>query len=109
MTNEMKDQLHTRRQFFKRSAKVVLPILGLITFSFSPLIAKANRANGCQTTCYGRCTTTCFGCSSQCTGCTGGCTGVCKGCENACRESCSAGCQYECQGGCRDGCTKSGW
>lgn len=106
-----KPEVQSRREFFKKTAKSVLPIMGILISTHVPIIAKGNThmAMGCETTCWGACTVTCFGCSGKCTGCTGSCTGVCTGCENMCKETCRLGCQRECQGGCKNECTGNTW
>lgn len=104
MKHKENEGLQSRREFFKRAAKSVLPIIGFVTLTIVPTPIKASSVTGCETTCFGACTETCFGCSGECTGCTGSCLGVCKGCENMCRETCLAGCENECQGGCKGSC-----
>lgn len=101
-----KNDIQSRRDFFKKAVKTTLPILGVFISTNIPIIVKGNTMSsmGCDSTCTLACTVTCFGCEGKCTGCTGSCTGVCKGCGNACRETCTIGCQYECQGGCKSTC-----
>lgn len=74
MTEKNKnEELQSRRSFFKKAAKTVLPILGAILIGSTHIEVKASSkpATGCETTC---------------TGCTGRCLGVCTGCENVCRD-----------------------
>lgn len=80
---EEKDELQSRRQFFKKAAKGALPILGAIVLSQSPLIGSAsNISNGCSR----------YGCGL----CTNSCTSNCKG---GCQTTCSGGCKhYACKG-----------
>ncbi|MBQ9467260.1 MAG: Cys-Xaa-Xaa-Xaa repeat radical SAM target protein [Muribaculaceae bacterium] len=77
------EELQSRRQFFKRAAKGVLPILGAVVLSSMPLISNATESCNCYGTCYG----TCYG------GCQGSCGTTCSG---KCIGSCSGTCQTSC-------------
>lgn len=84
-----KEEIQSRREFFKKAAKGALPILGAILLAQVPEVVKAsNSPMGCK-----------YGCSSGCykscnTGCESSCYGTCKhGCE---------GCEYTCSGGCKN-------
>ena len=80
------DELQSRRQFFKKAAKGVLPIFGAIVLSNAPTIVKAVDSECNCTSCTASCKGTCEGCSG---GCTGTCTGTCKGsCSGTCRGGC---------------------
>lgn len=89
MENEKmkKQELQSRRDFFKKAAKGVLPILGAVVLASSPLLSQAaeKAPMGCDT-CKGSCKGNCaYGCQGTCrggcsTGCGGGCTGSCHGC-----------------------------
>lgn len=51
-TNEKKnEELHSRRQFFKRAAKATIPILGAILIANIPFVATASESqsqSGCN-------------------------------------------------------------
>lgn len=123
-------EIISRRDFFKKTAKNILPVLGLITLGSSPLSALATElspnekmdcsrscttgcANHCAGTCSSRCDITCTsGCSSGCgrgckSSCAEGCNGQtsnstgCNGCTNHCWSSCSGMCRNSCDGSCR--------
>lgn len=82
-----KQELQSRRDFFKKAAKGVLPILGAVVLASAPSIVKAAEkvsmeCDTCKGTCKGDCS---YGCQGSCrggcsTGCGGGCTGTCYGC-----------------------------
>ena len=82
------EELQSRRDFFKKAAKNVLPVIGAIVLAGSPLLAKADSIEMGCTACTG-------GCRS---GCGGGCKYTCSGgCKNACTS-----CEYGCDGGCKN-------
>lgn len=89
MEDKKKEDLQSRREFFKSAAKTTLPVIGAVVLSALPIksVSAANMAcSGCTNLCTG-----CTGCSSGCTGCTaacGGCTS-CTGCT---------GCSINCYG-----------
>ena len=84
-----KEELQSRRQFFKKAAKGVLPILGAIALANVPMFAQAGEtASGCTGTCYGGCRNACTSCSTTCYG----------GCKNSCTS-----CTTTCSGGCKNG------
>ncbi|MBR5823422.1 MAG: Cys-Xaa-Xaa-Xaa repeat radical SAM target protein [Paludibacteraceae bacterium] len=68
-----REEIQSRREFFKKAAKAALPVVGAAILSSVPFI-DADAATGCSG-CY--------------TGCWGGCQGGCKG-----------SCQYSCKGSC---------
>ena len=88
---EKREELQSRREFFKKAAKSALPILGAIVLANAPGIANAAEdapmgckymcANTCLGTCKGRCDSTCrTGCHWSCSGsCDRSCSGSCKG------------------------------
>ena len=88
-----KEEIQSRRDFFKRVAMGALPILGGIVLSNIPLIGRAHESkvgSGCYNSCLFDCSGTCSG---GCMGCTGSCTGGCEGlCGGNCTTSCSGGC-----------------
>lgn len=98
--NEKKEELQSRREFFKKAAKGALPILGAIALAGTPGIVKAaDEALGCNYGCS-------YGCSGSCGracsyGCQGSCRGACSGaCSYSCQNTCSGSCQGRCSGGC---------
>lgn len=89
---EKNEELQSRREFLKKTAKGALPILGISLFGPSILTScekehdddeKKNgggggSSNGCGKSCSGSCSSGCSGscedsCSGNCDGCTGGC------------------------------------
>lgn len=76
--NKNNEELQTRREFFKKAAKGVLPIIGAVVLASAPGIVRA-ADNGS------------LGCTSD--ACKFTCAGTCKGyCGGKCARSCSAGC-----------------
>lgn len=76
------EELQSRREFFKKAAKGVLPILGAVVLANVPMINNAAeiQSTGC-TSCSTSCGTSCWrdGCSSTCSGgCKGSCSGTCQ-------------------------------
>ena len=85
--NEKNEELQSRREFLKKTAKGALPILGISLFGPSILSSCKNDPDkkedgggggGCGKSCSGRCSSGCSGscedsCSGNCDGCTGGC------------------------------------
>lgn len=76
-----KNELQSRREFFKQAAKGALPILGAIVLSNVNLISQAAEGEpmgcggSCKSYCSGQCRTTCnIYCNS---GCKGGCGASC--------------------------------
>ncbi len=89
------EELQSRREFFKKAAKGVLPILGTIVLSNVPMLGNAHGSKeelGCDFGCSGGCSGSCgrvcsFGCTNSCSGT---CSGACKGgCSHSCSTSCS--------------------
>ena len=76
---EKREELQSRREFFKKAAKSALPILGAIVLANAPGIANATEdaPMGCN---YG-CTTTCIG----------SCKGACSSCSHGCARTCMSG------------------
>ena len=90
----------SRRNFFKRSAQILLPTVAAIALPSlltsceidQPQIPSGGES-GCKT-CSGACVTGCNdGCTSQCTSCMGSCSG--KHCGNQC-TSCINTCSIKC-------------
>ena len=89
MKNEKSnEELQSRREFFKKATKSVLPILGMIAFSNVALLSKAadKAPMGCE-----------YGCSL-------GCYTECYGCLHTCNRVCADSCNYNCVGGCKGAC-----
>lgn len=83
------DELRSRRQFFKRTAKGILPILGMIVLAGTPLLTQAGENCMCAGNCSG-------GCQGDCNyTCRGGCK---TGCEVNCAKTCNSGCKTTCEG-----------
>ena len=87
--------LRSRRDFFKKAAKSVLPLLGVAALVSAPKVAKAAET---PQMCQWDCTFTCRG---GCQGCTGACTG---GCYGGCNTTCTGSCRGLCLSGCRNFC-----
>lgn len=98
MKKNQKEELQSRREFFKKAAKGALPILGAIVMAGTPVFVKAaektpTECTGCSYSCYHNCYS---GCDRTCYGtCKGTCQESCKGtCRGTCSGSCSGGCYY---------------
>ena len=92
----------SRREFFKKAAKSVLPILGAVILASTPIISKAveNEPMGCNYGCAGGCNTNCYGT----------CSGTCNYyCVNSCLTNCQTTCKGGCTGTCSGGCTGSSY
>lgn len=77
-----KNELQSRREFFKKAAKGALPFLGAIVLANTSLISLAAEGEpmGCK-----------YGCANTCyTSCSNGCDRLCL--QN-CFSSCSGGCK----------------
>ena len=75
------EELLSRREFFNKTAKSALPILGISLFG-AALLTSCEPDDG-----PGRCS-----CSSTCSGsCDGDCSGNCDGCSGSCYTT---GCTY---------------
>ena len=78
--NEKKEELQSRREFIKKTAKGALPILGISLFGPSILTScdkdepesGNNEFSGCGKSCSGSCDGSCSG---SCESCTGSCDG----------------------------------
>lgn len=96
MENNNKDLL-SRRKFFKKAAKGILPIIGGILLANTPSMIKAAEElhNDCRYTCEG-------GCNS--------CKGTCEWrCQDDCSGSCKGYCKRTCKGACYGHCTSSNY
>lgn len=77
--NEKDNELQSRREFLKKTAKGALPILGISLFGPSILSScgnddeeKGSSSSGCGKSCSGSCDNSCSG---SCDSCTGSCDG----------------------------------
>ncbi len=86
-----KDELQSRREFFKSAAKGALPILCFSLFGPSILSSCMKEEEEDENTGCNGCS---GGCSNSCSGsCSGGCSGTCDGfCDNTCDGLCDVGC-----------------
>ena len=84
--NKNNEELQTRREFFKKAAKGVLPIIGAVVLASAPGIVRAAESTpmGCNNGCDGTCSGTCASCASKCS----------VGCGGYCRQNCSSGCAH---------------
>ena len=99
-----KDEIQSRREFFKNAAKKGLPIMAAAILASTPLISKAAETTmGCNDSCYNGCSVNCTGtCKGWCDGgCKGSCTGTCNtSCKNGCYNTCKESCKGYCGGNC---------
>ncbi len=127
--NTGREELQTRRQFFKKAASRVLPLLGAVTFG-PAMVTSMMSCDDCSD-CTGACLDTCAGtcaekCIETCRGsayvppvsdCNGNCQGTCgancqstcsttciDGCNDGCAETCNATCQTACSTSCQNDC-----
>lgn len=82
-----KEEIQSRREFFKKAAKGALPILGAIVLANTPLISNATEMI----------TTSCAGCNNRCM----------NSCFNTCYERCNKHCADNCSSNCRGTCSNS--
>ena len=83
---EEKDRIISRRNFFKRMSKGILPFIGLVTMLQTSSVVRANVLKKCMD------------CN---TGCSGGCRTLC---EEGCSHNCNNSCKWSCDGRCTDTC-----
>lgn len=103
MKENKKEEIQSRREFFKSAAKKALPILGAIVLSNFPNIAEASKIQGksntdsnaswCSWCSYG-CGDGCTSCVGTCVSCIGSCVGTCTSCTGSCYSSCWGGVYY---------------
>lgn len=87
-----KENIISRRNFFKRSVSMVLPALAMVTMP-SILTSCEIEEDFPETS----------------TGCKSGCSGKCSGiCGAVCQNNCSGSCAYGCKGNCKGSCSGSG-
>lgn len=94
--NKKKEELQSRRGFFKSAAKKALPILAAVALANVPQIMKAAEA---ETGCNRACSYSCKG------GCSGGCQTQCA--ADGCGHSCAGSCRGKCYSMCTDSCHRS--
>lgn len=83
------EEIQSRREFFKKAAKNMLPILGAVLLANVPDIVKASETpKGCYGSCYGTCWGTCLSCTGSCTSCYGTCTSCYGTCVGTCFVTC---------------------
>lgn len=96
---ERKEEIQSRREFFKKAAKGALPILGAVILASTPIISKAveNEPMGCNSGCYHSCRVVCY--DNCVTTCHGGCKETCTvHCNSSCYDSCVGSCHTSCYG-----------
>jgi CXXX repeat radical SAM target protein len=74
-----REEIQSRREFFKKAAKAALPVVGAAILSSVPFV-ETKAATGCYN----------YGCLNSCEG---GCNDSCYG---SCKNTCSASCRYGC-------------
>lgn len=94
MKKEKKEELQSRREFFRKAAKSTLPFLCLLTISNSPVFSMQKSINQYCKGCWGACESNC----------TGSCEGACKGCGSSCSNTCSSTCRGACDNSCKGSC-----
>ena len=101
MAKNKNEEFQSRRDFFKKAGKGILPVLGIMMLSNIPSIVTAaeKTPSGCDTNCQNGCAQDCF------TGCEGKCADHCAhSCSENCVGSCRGRCINSCQGGCKFTC-----
>lgn len=85
-----KEEIQSRREFFKNAAKAVLPVVGAVALANVQILAHASNTSSmsCPRACKDSCAADCTGCS---TCCQGGCKTTCSG---TCHNTCSGTCKY---------------
>ena len=102
MENNEKNDIQSRREFFREAAKKALPIIGAVALLSNPILANASSVENESMGCNSGCVTGCYH------GCKGGCKDVCTSCHNGCKGGCKdicTSCHNGCKGGCKDICT----
>lgn len=74
------NKLHSRREFFKITAKKVLPVIGIISIANIPVFGNYLVSSNCNNACSHGCSNTCKGThNTMCGACTFQCIGTCEG------------------------------
>lgn len=112
--NKKKEELQSRRGFFKSAAKKALPILAAVALANVPQIMKAaeETPSDCRYGCAGSCYSSCLGgCYQHCRyTCQGSCKESCQGtCRGYCTLSCTGSCSTSCMGTCSTSCVNVGY
>lgn len=82
-----KEELQSRREFFKKAAKAALPVVGAVVLSNLPILKAEATPMGCDYGCMSSCSSGClYGCYLSCSG----------GCKSSCSGSCSGNCMNTC-------------
>lgn len=115
-TDNTNEKLQTRREFFKKAAKSVLPIIGAIALVQVPITLKATQkvpmgceGMGCEQQCRGGCVDSCYDtCRNTCSKeCKDNCYDYCNGfCTDSCKDTCRETCNVTCYGSCQTSCMK---
>lgn len=81
-----KEELQSRRDFFRKAAKTALPIIGAMVIGQSLLTScdEDDEPDGCKNGCSGNCQSSCSG------DCDGGCT---NNCDSLCGGDCWSYCE----------------
>ena len=97
--NDRKEELQSRRDFFRNAAKMALPVIGAIVLSKSIVVQAAEKT---PQGCYYSCTAVCANdCSTQCARVCNYCRITCEGgCKETCHAKCASGCQIQCYAYC---------
>lgn len=98
MKENKKEEVQSRREFFKSAAKKALPILGAIVLSNLPNIADASKVQSKSNSDSNAswCSWCAYGCGDGCTSCVGTCWGCtsCTSCVGTCLNTCWGGVYY---------------
>ena len=73
-----REEIQSRREFFKKAAKAALPVVGAAILSSVPFMDSEAMSSGCNMNCVNGC----------------------YGCQNTCRGGCSAECLITCASTC---------
>lgn len=97
------EELQSRREFFKKATKNVLPFIGAITLGPSVMASLTScggdddGCDGCELSCSGYCTETCEGsCKESAT--TSSCSNCASSCSTSCTKACGNNCSNTCEG-----------
>ena len=117
ISNMNNKEIHARRDFFKKAAKTILPVVGSVIIATPPIAVYAKEmprmgCHGCKDECFlgcGGCSHGCEGCTGTCNdGCSSTCLGRCSGdCQGNCQGDCMGNCKGDCQGSCQNTCAGS--
>lgn len=90
-----KEDLQSRREFFKSAVKAALPVIGAIALANVPMYARAEQSMGCNDGCTAGCSRVCAGCTTSCHA-----ANCYHSCHNSCQTTCTGTCYRTCSGGC---------